>query len=182
MKTLIRKIEKLINNSKYDKAVEVVRDAFNIEFKAEFLKNDYHFTGDKDKRDIYKVTLKRGNRKYSFNFGQSIMNSQYYRDIAFKERTYTLNGSCRTGNYKITNIENYKTYVTPIKGKEPKLYDVLACLQKYEVGTFEDFCNEFGYDNDSISAKKTYKAVSKEYDKMCTLFNNDELEVLQYIQ
>ena len=182
MKTLIETIEKLTDQSEYDKAVEIVKDAFNIKFKAEFLKNDYHFKDDKDKRDIYKITLKRGNRKYSFKFGQSIMNSQYYQDKAIKERTYTLNGGCRTGNYKILDIESYKPYLNLIKGKEPKLYDILTCLQKYEVGTFEDFCDEFGYDNDSISAKKTYKAVSKEYDKMCTLFNNDELEVLTYIQ
>lgn len=64
----------------------------------------------------------------------------------------------------------------------PTLYDVLACLQKYDVGTFEDFCNEFGYDTDSRIAKKTYKAVVKEYDKMCSLFNNDELEILTEIQ
>ena len=66
-------------------------------------------------------------------------------------------------------------------GKEPTLYDVLSCLQKYEVGTFEDFCGNFGYDEDSRNAYKTYKAVVKEYDKVCSLFSNDELEVLQLI-
>ena len=37
------------------------------------------------------------------------------------------------------------------------------------------------YETDSRNAKKTYKAVVKEYDKMCSLFNNDELEVLTEI-
>lgn len=141
METLKNNVETLIGNSHYDKACNLVAESFNLEFKAEFLENGLHFQGDKDKRDIYNITLKRGQRKYTFKFGQSIAKNS----------------------------------------NEPTLYDVLACLQKYEVGTFENFCDEFGYDLDSISAKKTYKAVSKEYNKMCSLFNNDELELLQLI-
>ena len=68
------------------------------------------------------------------------------------------------------------------KGNEkPTLYCVLSCLQKYDVGTFEDFCSEFGYNFGSRNTKKVYKAVVKEYDKMCSLFSNDELEVLREI-
>ncbi len=65
--------------------------------------------------------------------------------------------------------------------KEPDLYSVLACLQKYDVGTFENFCDDFGYDNDSRTAEKTYKAVLKEWGAMERLFNNEELELLQLI-
>jgi hypothetical protein len=65
---------------------------------------------------------------------------------------------------------------------EPTLYDVLACLQKYDVGTFEDFCGNFGYDEDSRKAEKIYKAVCKEYEGMQRLFNEEELELLQEIQ
>jgi hypothetical protein len=64
---------------------------------------------------------------------------------------------------------------------EPTLYDVLTCLQKYDVGTFEDFCGEFGYDNNSRMAEKTYKAVVKEFKAMERLFDSEELEVLQLI-
>lgn len=66
--------------------------------------------------------------------------------------------------------------------QEPTLYDVLTCLQKYDVGSFEDFCGEFGYDEDSRTAERTYKAVVKEFEAMERLFNSDELEVLSYIQ
>ena len=141
MEALKTTVENLIDNSQYNEVTELVAESFNLEFKAEFLENGLYFQGDKDKRDIYNITLKRGQRKYTFKFGQSIAKGS----------------------------------------NEPTLYDVLACLQKYEVGTFEDFCDEFGYDNDSRNALKTYKAVVKEYDKMCSLFNSDELEVLQLI-
>lgn len=176
-------IENLIDSSKYDEATKLLAEHLNLEFKAEFLENNYHFQGDKDKRDIYNITLKRGTRKYTFKFGQSIMNSQYYKD-RIEGRTYTLNGGCRTGNYSITDLNKYISggmNVTLVKGEAPTLYDVLACLQKYDVGTFEDFCSDFGYDTDSRTAEKTYKAVVKEYDKMCSLFNDEELELLQLI-
>jgi hypothetical protein len=53
---------------------------------------------------------------------------------------------------------------------EPTMYDVLTCLTKYDVGTFEIFCGEFGYDTDSRTAEKTYKAVLREYAGMLRLF------------
>ena len=65
---------------------------------------------------------------------------------------------------------------------EPTLYDVLACLSKQDPETFEDFCSEFGYDNDSGTTKKVYKAVCKEFKNMQRLFTSEELELLTIIQ
>ena len=64
--------------------------------------------------------------------------------------------------------------------KNPTMYDVLACLTKYDVGTLDDFCDEFGYSSDSRTALKTYKAVRKEYIAMELLFG-DIIEELQEI-
>ena len=52
--------------------------ATSTTFKADFLKHDYYFEGDKDKRDIYEITIQRGQRKISFEFGNSIANSGRY--------------------------------------------------------------------------------------------------------
>lgn len=156
----------------------------NTTFKSEFVKHDKHFDNDKDTRDIYKITLQRGNRKYEFNFGQSIIKSQYYQD-SIKERTYTLTGGCRTGNYSITDIKKYQNggqKLLLIKGEAPTEYAVLACLTKYDPGTFEDFCSGFGYDTDSKKAEKTYLVVKDEYQNISMLFNDDELSELQEIQ
>lgn len=61
---------------------------------------------------------------------------------------------------------------------EPDIYDVLACIQKYEVGTFEQFCYEYGYNEDSRTAERIYKAVKKEYKNVCRIFGDvmDELQ------
>lgn len=168
--------------NEYIKQAQKFLNRTGVEFKAEFLKNDFHFKADKDKRDIYICTLTRGSRSASFEFGTSIMDSQYYQDKNIKGRTYTLNGGCRTGGYSINDIKKYSSYITLVKGVKPNEYDLLACLQKYDVGTFEDFCNEFGYDEDSITAEKTYKAVIEEYYKVCMIFSDNEMEELHKIQ
>jgi len=65
--------------------------------------------------------------------------------------------------------------------QDPTMYDVLACLTKYDPGTFENFCSDYGYDTDSRSAERTYKAVCKEWQAVERLFG-DIIEELQEIQ
>lgn len=65
--------------------------------------------------------------------------------------------------------------------KPPKAYDVLAGITNYEVGTFENFCSDFGYDTDSRSAYKTYKAVMKEWKNVELLFTPEQIELLREI-
>ena len=158
-------------------------EELNVEYKCVFLKNGKHFEDDNTTRDIYTISLTRGSRNYTFEFGQSVMKSQYYQD-KIQGRTYTLSGDCRTGNYRINDIDKYKSggnNLTLVKGEEPSLYDVLACLTTYDPGTFEDFCSEFGYDTDSRKAEKIYNAVEGEWLKVQSLFNDDELEILREI-
>lgn len=63
-------------------------------------------------------------------------------------------------------------------GEEPSMYDVLASITKYDPEDFENFCSEFGYSDDSISALKIYKSVVKEYKAVERLFGDiiDELD------
>ena len=56
--------------------------------------------------------------------------------------------------------------------KEPTMYDVLSCLQKYDCGTFENFCDEYGYDTDSRKAERIYKGCVKEYNAIVRLFGD----------
>ena len=56
--------------------------------------------------------------------------------------------------------------------KEPTMYDILSCLTKWDCGTFEDFCAEFGYDTDSRKAERAYKGVCKEYSAVVRLFGD----------
>ena len=143
------------NMSEYQKQANDFLSKNNITFKAKFLKNDYHFSEDKETRDIFNVTFsrpcyvdgfKKQTKKFSLRFGQSLNDSDY-------------NG-----------------------GNPPTPYDVLACIQKYEVGDFQNFCGAFGYDTDSRKAEKIYKAVCKEWEKVSNFFSESELVELQEIQ
>lgn len=63
----------------------------------------------------------------------------------------------------------------------PTAYDVLTCLTKYDPGTFDEFCSEYGYDTDSRQAFKTHKAVVREWKNIKKLFTPEQIEVLQEI-
>lgn len=158
----------------------------NVSFSAKFLKYGKHFDEDKENRDVYEITLKRGNREFKFNFGQSIINSGFYYtkgkqktdiDRSFKDYGKAViimkikdNGFLNNGKSDIIHFP-----------KEPTAYDVLTCLTKSEAGTFEDFCGDFGYDEDSIKAEKTYKAVLNEWQNVAMLWSDSEIEELQEI-
>lgn len=145
-----------------------------------FKDNGFHFEGDTSVRDRYEVTLKRGERSYTFMFGQSIMNSAYYKDKGFN-RTFTLNGKERTGGFRVTDIKYLKNYCEKVNGKAPDAYSILACLTLYNPGTLEDFCSEFGYDTDSKKATRIYERVREEWLNVCCLFSDKELDYLREI-
>lgn len=67
-------------------------------------------------------------------------------------------------------------------GETPRPYNLLTCLTKYDPGTFSDFCNESGYDTDSRTAERTYKAVVKEWKQVAEFFSTAEIEALGDIQ
>lgn len=130
----------------YQKQASDLLKKMNVVFTTKFLKNDFYFYGDKETRDIFKVSFRRDKKSFSLSFGNSLKDS--------------------TGS----------------GGNPPTAYDVLSCIQKYEVGTFENFCSDFGYDTDSRRAEKTYKAVCKEWKKVSSFFTPEELKELQDVQ
>ena len=64
---------------------------------------------------------------------------------------------------------------------KPTAYDVLACLTKSDPYSFEDFCSNFGYEEDSRKAYKIFKAVMKEWKNVELLFTPEQIEELQEI-
>jgi len=91
--------------------------------------------------------------------------------------------------WNVKLVRNGKTWRFPFymgsgnKGRKPTAYDVLACLTTYDVGTFEDFCSEFGYDVFDDYGKRNYKnyclykSVNTEYKHVLDMFGDviDEL-------
>ena len=172
------------------KALQFLIDT-NTFFNTKWLKFDKYFEGDKEPRDIYEITLQRGERKFVFAFGQSITNSGYKfintnteKEIKYIWQKEIIN-ECKNDRKRFWILAKEKLGslggLRIVEPKSPNAYDVLSCLQKHEVGTFEDFCEDFGYDEDSRNAEKTYKAICNEYDNIKMLWNDEEIEQLQEI-
>ncbi len=147
--------------------------------KIEFKNHGKHFNDDKETRDIYKVTISRGSRRYSFDFGQSIHHSGL-----FKVRNYPRAGVFQTieAARKQLPYSEWRNIIRNENYEKPSAYSILCCLTKYDPGTLEDFCSEFGYDTDSKSAEEAYNAVCDEYKNVAMLFSDKEIEALQEIQ
>ena len=64
--------------------------------------------------------------------------------------------------------------------EEPEAYDVLACLTKYDPGTFKEFCAEFYGHDERYDSKQVYKAVCREWKAVERVFG-DVLEELREI-
>lgn len=160
--------------------------------KIQFSRHGKHFDDDKETRDIYTVTIQRRQRSYTFDFGQSIANSGFYytkgkqridldRKYLGKSKEQLVFIIRGTPMHDRDFLNNGKSDIIHIP-VAPTAYDILTCLTKYDPGTFEDFCGEFGYDTDSRRAEKTYNAVMDEYRQVAMLFDEDEMEQLREIQ
>lgn len=60
-------------------------------------------------------------------------------------------------------------------GKKPTVYDVIACLEWYEIEDFENFCLEFGYDTDSIKALKIYLKCQKQQKELFEIIPEENI-------
>lgn len=133
---------------------------------------------------VYKITLTRPNRQpYMFNFSTSINSSWRYTDRNYKVITglpYSLNKDYFFKNYEPGKSVTFKDLRIEQTKKAPSLYNVLTCLTKYNPGFFEEFCRDYGYDEDSIQAKKVYESVVDEYRAVYRLFS-DVIEELSDI-
>ena len=92
--------------------------------------------------------------------------------------------------YKVTIERNGSSYTFPFYGsyadwqkdRDPNEYDILACVEKYDVGTMADFVEEFGY---KIVDRKSFLRVEKiwtrckdQYRSLKTMFGPELMEKL----
>lgn len=75
------------------------------------------------------------------------------------------------------SISNY------MDGVEPTAYDALSCLNldSYIPDNFQVFCDNAGYNSDSIKANRIYKRVDKFARRINAFFTTEELEALREV-
>lgn len=137
--------------------------------------NEYTKQGE-DFLKKYKIKFKAKFVKYDKYFDDDTERRDIYR-ITFSR--YITNSIHKQFSFTFGESINGST---GDGSNPPRAYDVITCLQKYDVGSFRNFCGDFGYDQDSRKAEKIYKNVMKEYKKVKEFFTEEELEEMQEIQ
>ena len=131
-------------------------------------------------RNLYRVTLKTPRGIMTFDFWDSLHNTELYQmtfeQYAIKKYRRMVQSFTYSEGVKIK-----KEYLLTKEEARPTSYDVLACLTKYDVGTFEDFCAEFGFNEDSRSAERIYIAVIREYKELTRIFTAEQMDELREI-
>lgn len=91
-----------------------------------------------------------------------------------------------TRNKKQYRFTFYDSFYNWKENRRPTRYDVLACIEKYEVpSTTEDFADEMGMHIDDQHqykrAEKIRAACQKQYEKLLWLFGEELMEDLREI-
>ena len=152
-----------------------------------FKRHGKHWDSDTQTRDIYECTLIRGSRKFTFDFGNSVINSGIVHAWSIDGApTFRHNNVNCMASYYLKDAHKILYHSNKFeileKRTKPSSYDILACLTTYDPDTFENFCSNFGYDTDSKKAEKTYNSVLDEWKNIQALFTDEEIGQLAEIQ
>ena len=171
--------------TEYQKQAIDFLEKCNATMDIEFMCTDVNQNwNDNAKRNKYRFTITTPRGKMSGDFWDSIRNTEITlmtpEDYCKKHYRCHYEYMMRHEQAKIRNMlkeEKAKAVTTP--------YDILACLEKYEVGTMNDFFHEFGYEvsnaDDIFCFLNTYNAVVKEYRDLCRIFTPEQMEMLREI-
>ena len=153
-----------------------------------YKENRKYFPEDKETRDVYDVKIERGKRAWGFEFGNSMKDSEFV--AVYGKNRYKIPSEMRTKSDLEITLHIKRRLQSDfgrakadhiIRPVAPSEYSILSCLTKYDPESFENFCNEFGYDEDSRTAERTYNAVVNEWQHVCMIWTDDEIEELREI-
>lgn len=170
--------------NEYDQQAADFLESTGTKFEAVFLGTMPHFQGETEKRDIYQMTLTNSREFYSFRFGDSIINT--YRHALKTNQNVPDQGQLFQTLMPYARKLSLNDYSRALrkeakKWEKPTAYSALTCLTSYNPGTFADFCDNYGYDEDSRQAFRTFEAVTDEFSGISKIFSSEQLEQLQEI-
>lgn len=108
--------------------------------------------------------------------------NKYDADIAFEYigKMHPAWGGRQVNTYRFTISRNgasytgtfYDSIYNTLNRIEPTAYSLLSCLEKYDVGTYQDFCDEFGYSPYDSESEEIYSRVCEEAHSVERLFGD----------
>lgn len=134
----------------------------------------------KEKREIaIKDWLKnsKNRKKYNIKFKDE---SFFIKRLSSFNVGTSIESAIRKETKKLSETYTYKNQKDKIE--LPSSYDILSCLSVYYNEDFQEFCDCFGYDSDSIKALNTFKEVELQEKELQKIFCDEEIEMLNEIQ
>lgn len=149
----------LFQHSDFPRRLKTLLNQIKVYVSVESLKRIY-FQDDKEKRTVLNIRIIRAEKEISFLFGCSINDTELFNNL---------------------NTRGNEPYILAgIKFIKSLLYTILCCCKSdfYIPIDFDDFCLEFGYNNDSIKAKRVWEECLKQSSKLQKIFLEKEVECL----
>lgn len=146
---------------------------------------------------LYVLTITKNGKDYDFDFYDSIANSYKIDEGYSAALAIKLYGECLNTARKSNLQEYHVPYFQHNEEKNPidlqKVKETTKNHQKYLLvnilgslirdincpAAFSDFCDEYGYNSDSISAKSIWESVLEQNSKVTKCFNSEQIEKLQ---
>ena len=132
----------------------------------------------------YDCTIKTPRGTMMVHFYDSLHNTEIFSMTPndYLTKNLRIHPGCATYQQKVKAlkaVEKMRAEATPTE------YDILACLQLYDVGSMDDFMDEFGYEikcvEDMTNFINTYNAVVKEYHDVRRCFTEEQIEAMSEI-
>ena len=166
----------------YQKQAKDFLEACNATMEIQFVGKEIpaHWQGETKPHNKYQFTITTPKGKYTSYFWDSLRNTEISEMSVqrYAEKKYKIHWYDVSAFEKGKAIRELGTLKSEAK---PTEYDILACMEKYSYDSFNDFCAEFGYSTDSISARETYIACGEEYAGLCRIFTPEQMEMLREI-
>ena len=129
---------------------------------------------------MYSVHLENSRGSMDFTFWGSILEAEL-RKMSMDDYCRIYMRSCYQDLSYADKRKANRAYQKKLKKYKVDIYDVVAALQKYEVGSFSDFCDKYGYDEDSRRAERIYLDCTDKYYKLKKMFTEEEMETLREV-
>ena len=168
----------------FEKQANDFCEAYGVKIYAAKLRHGYYFQDDKAPRDIYQIVIVReGHAPWSFEFGQSLAKSAAWvpsHILVSLTNPWTSEGRNSIAKALRCSVDRVSRRGTQISGVIPTAYEILARIEKTGPRSFADFCDDYGYNTDSIKAKALWERVLEEACAVQKMFG-DCLEDLSCI-
>lgn len=164
---------------KYSDAPEKLRKLLKlitVTASIESLQRRY-FTGETDKRTVLNIAIKRGSQSVTFEYGCSLYDTEL-----FTVPSYNPGDSIKFRGVQYFDRHRFNEVLREAKAKfiGDLLYDILcSCRNDYHCPIdFDEFCAEYGENNDSIRAKAQWEDCLKQSAKVNRIFSDDDYNCL----